>query len=62
MLGVFVMRAKLKNKIRVKTFGNQIGGLTILLLMVKLKKAFTPENREARLLAHRMFLEREGDL
>jgi hypothetical protein len=56
------MRAKLKNKIRVKTPVNQIGGLTILLLTVKLKKAYTPENREARLLAHRMFLEREGDL
>jgi|APGre2960657404_1045060.scaffolds.fasta_scaffold537368_1 hypothetical protein len=54
------MRAKLKNKTKVTV--NQIGGLTFVLLTVKLKKAYTPENREARLLAHRQFLEREGDL
>lgn len=57
------MRAKLKNKNKkIKIPGNQIGNLTTLLLTVKLDKAFSPENREARLLAHRMFLEREGDL
>ena len=50
---------KIKNKMVKYNVGN-IVRFQILLLVMKLDRSL--ENREERLLAHRMFLEREGDL
>ena len=49
---------KIKNKVKYNT--KNIIRFQILLLAVKLDRSL--ENREERLLRHRMFLEREGDL
>ena len=50
---------KIKNKMIKYNVGNTVR-FQILLLAIKLDK--TLENKEARLLAHQIFLDREGDL
>ena len=50
---------KIKNKTSKYNIRNTVR-FQILLLTLKLDRSL--ENKEARMLAHRMFLEREGDL